>query len=92
MTAGYAELGIAVRDIAGAPTVIFTQPDIDVVDLRIGVNKLNRDRQAIDTRVAKSNTASRRDRDTIVVEIVTVESYRICRVCGGGSLSSRVPE
>jgi hypothetical protein len=58
VTGNDAELAISVRNVSRATGIVFSQPHISVMDLRVAVGELNRKGEAINTRIRKGDATS----------------------------------
>jgi hypothetical protein len=72
MTGNNAELAIRVGKIACAARIVFPQPDISVMYLRIGIRKLNAVRQTINASIGKRYPTARNYADTVVCCVCAV--------------------
>jgi hypothetical protein len=75
-----AQTSIRIRHITSAAAIILAQPNIHIMNLRICVNKLNRERQAVDACVRKSNATAGSNRNAIIGQIIAVKRDRICSI------------
>jgi hypothetical protein len=48
---------IGIRNIARASRIVLPQPHVDIVNLRVGVDELNRKRQAVSSRLRERDAA-----------------------------------
>jgi hypothetical protein len=87
-----AEPRVAVRNIARRAAVVLAQPDVNVVDLVVGVHELDRERQAVDARVGKRDPRAADDADPVVVGVIAVQRDCVRRVGRRCDLIGRVPE
>lgn len=86
------QLRVAVRHVARAAAVVLAQPHVDVVNLCVCVDKLDREREAVHARVGERNATARHDADAAVIGICAVKRDGIWRVGRGRGLVCRVPE
>ena len=52
-----AELAIAISHVATCAAVVLAEPHVDVVNLRVGIAELNREREAVDPRMVNRDPA-----------------------------------
>ena len=74
MTLLNAKARVAVRHVTRAAAVVLTQPDVHVMDLRVGVHKLNGERQTVDASICKGDAAARSNADPIIVGVGAVDA------------------
>jgi len=67
-----AQARVAIRNIPAAAAVVFAQPDVNIVDLGVGVNKLDRECEAINARISKCHPTARNNTHAIIRRVSAV--------------------
>jgi hypothetical protein len=92
MTIGNRKLAISIRNITRTAGIVFSQPNVCIMDLSIAVGKLSRKSNAIYACILKRNPAARDNSNAVICRISSVNRNGISSIDCGSSLSSRIPK